>query len=197
MVTAVLGLSVITFGFPYFGITNLISDRWLPFIMVLAAPIVAEGILVLSRLLNGEHKKAVFLVLIVFVFALFTLNSYGVNTYTPFYGADYPKDPYRYAFNQSEMTAADSILAMNLSQVTTDVNYLSLPFDGRTEPETMEPLGTNQEFTGLVVVRKYVYTHQYIIGDDKAEVDRLLNSLTGAKYNAVYDNGEVKAYSAH
>ena len=194
IIIGALGLSVVTFVLPFFNIENFIPGRWLPFIAVLGAAIAAGGILALSRLLNGRVMKSLLMVLIVFIFSMFMINSYGVNTRTPFYGKDYMQDPQRYAFNESELSAIDSISEIYDGKITTDNEYRKLPFEGRVGLERVSSLSIEADSEGLVVIREYIYTHQFAGGGSERESRDLLDSFSSSGYNMIFNNGEVKAY---
>ncbi len=188
------GLSTATFIFPFFGITNLIPGRWLPFVCVIAAPIVAEGILALSRLLNDPLRKSILMVLVVFIFCTFMINSVGINTQSPFYGTEYMKDPARAAFTESELSTVDTILKVYNGIITTDNEYLKLPFAGRIAANKLKLLSTDTKNEGLIIIREYVYTHGIIREQIDEQSRNLLNSFGSYEHNMIYNNGEVKAY---
>lgn len=194
IIIGAFGLSVVTFVLPFFNIENFIPGRWLPFIAVLGAVVIAEGILALSRLLNGGVMKSLLMVLIVFIFSMFMINSHGVNTRTPFYGKDYMQDPERYAFNESELTAVNSISEIYDGKITTDNEYRKMPFEGRAGLERVSSLSIEAENEGLVIIRKYIYTHQFAGGGSERESRDLLDSFSSSGYNMIYNNGEVEAY---
>jgi len=122
------------------------------------------------------------------------INSYGVNTRTPFYGEDYIQDPERYAFNESELSAIDSISEIYDGKITTDNEYRKLPFEGRVGLERVSSLSIEADSEGLVVIRKYIYTHQFAGGGSERESRDLLDSFSSSGYNMIFNNGEVKAY---
>lgn len=199
IIISTAGLSVVTFVFPYFNIKNLIPGRWLAFICTIGAIIIAEGILALSRLVNGKIKKSLLAISIVFIFSLFMINSNGVNIYTPFYGKDYHQDPVRYAFTQSELTAVNSISEMYDDKIITDHWYSSLPFltqVGQTKIAYLNPKSKNE---GLIVIRKYIYKHEFSyeyqgrIYNEKLTEDYFVK-FSSSMYNGIYSNGEVRAY---
>jgi len=194
IIIGALGLSVVTFVLPFFNIENFIPGRWLPFIAVLGAAIAAGGILALSRLLNGRVMKSLLMVLIVFIFSMFMVNSYGVNTRTPFYGKDYMQDPQRYAFNESELSAIDTISEIYDGKITTDNEYRKLPLATQVGQERAISLSIEEENEGLIVIREYVYRHGIFAGQANEQSTRLLDSFSSSGYNMVYNNGEVKAY---
>ena len=122
------------------------------------------------------------------------INSFGVNTQTPFYGADYAKDPERYAFLQSELSAVDSVAKIYDGTVITDNYYGKLPFASRVGSPRIKYLSTKSEIKSLTVVRKYIYTHQFADNSSEEESLSMLNSFRHNVYDLVYNNEEVKAY---
>ena len=195
VIAAILIVTGIVFIFPYIGIDNLFPGRWRAFIAVAAAPIVALGMFSLSRMFVGGVKNALFLVLIVFTFSAFSVNSFGVNTATPFYGADYMRDPFRYAFYETELSAVDSISAKYDGTITTDNYYGKLPFKTRIGLGRVNDLALKDEPVGLTVIRKYIYTHEFDAGGREPASTVFLNSFNSNKYNMVFNNSDVKAYS--
>ncbi len=192
-----LGLATIMLVNPLFNIQDLWTERWLPFIFVVSAPIAAEGLMAISRIANGRLIKSAILVIAVFAFAMLAINTNMVNTYTPFYGKAYAHDPDRDMFNESELGAVDTITSAYRGRVTTDPNYARLPFMEVLGPQRVKWLTIGKQNSGLIVIREYVYTHSAVIGqlDDPSRA-AFLNSFNGTGYNTVYNDGEVKAYLA-
>ncbi len=190
IIASTLGLSVVCFAFPFFNIEVMLPGRWLVFIAVLGAVIVAEGILGLSRIFNGMVVRALIAVLIIFMFSMFMVNSFGINTCTPFYGEKYMQDPHRYAFTQSEMSAVDTITGIYDGTITTDEEYRKLPFQAAVGQRAV-PFQPDVESEGMIVIRQYTYTHQFIKGCSQEQAMRLLYSFGSYEYHMVYNNGQV------
>lgn len=195
IITGTLALLAVVYGTPMLNIYNFIPGRWLPFIAVLAAPIVAEGILVTPHLVDGRLRKSVLLVLVVFAFSFLLINNYDVNQYTPFLGKANTVDPERFAFKSTELQAVDTLSKKHDGLITTDTSYAKEPFRQSVGLGRLENLSPGSENKGLIVIRQYLYTHGEALGipDDQSRAS-FLNGFAGAGYNEVYDNGEVKAY---
>ncbi len=194
IITGVFGLSLVTFVFPIFNIDYLIPGRWLPFIAVLGVVIVAEGIFALSRILNGKVRQSLIIVLIVFTFSMFMVNSYGVNTLTPFYGEDYIENPERNAYLESEMSAAETIAKIYNGQVTTDSDYAINLFVPLFGSEKVEWFKVGEENEGLIIIREYMYGHQLIAGYNDEQYSDFLASFDSPQYDTIYSSGTVKIY---
>ncbi len=193
VIAGTLGLSVVCFGFPLFNIESMLPGRWLVFIAVLGAVVVAGGILGLSRIFKGTVVRASFIMLTIFIFSMFMVNSTGINTRSPFYGEEYMQNPDRYAFTEREMAAVDLISSAHDGKITTDQEYRKLPFQSVVGQEAV-PFQLDVRSEGVVVIREYVYTHQFISGASKKQTIRLLNGFISYNYNAIYDNLDVKGY---
>ena len=193
IIASTLGLSVVCFVFPFFNVETMIPGRWLVFIAVLGAVVVAEGILGLSRIFKGTVIKALLAVLIIFVFSMFMVNSTSVNTRSHFYGEEYMQDPNRYAFTKSEMAAVDIISSKHGDKITTDNEYRKLPFQAVVGQEAV-PFQLNVKSEDVVIIREYVYTHQFISGCTEEQAIQLLNGFSYSNYNMVYNNLDVKGY---
>jgi hypothetical protein len=197
IVGAILALAIVIFGLPLLNLKTLVTERWLAFIAVLGASVVADGIFALSRVFNGEVAKSMLMVFIVFAFSMFMINSYGVNTRTPFYGADYAANPYRYAFTDGEMRASETIIGVYEGQITTDGAYQIHPFWvalGLGRAGRVEPLSIEGENRGLIVLREYIYSQQVITGFSKERYDDFLATFSRPPYSMIYNNQSVKAY---
>lgn len=193
VIVSTFGLSVVCFVFPFFNIETMIPGRWLVFIAVLGAVVVAEGILGLSRIFNGTVIKTLLAVLIIFIFSMFMVNSTSINTCSPFYGEEYMQDPNRYAFTKSEMAAVTTISSIHDNKITTDNEYRKLPFQAVVGQEAV-PFQLDVESGGVVVIREYVYTHPFIKGSSEEQAIHMLNSFSCSEYYMVYNNLEVKGY---
>lgn len=191
-----MGISLVCFGFPVFNIGNLLPNRWLGFIAVLAAPLAVGGTLALSRVFNSRVAKLLLPVLIIFIFCMFMVNSSGVNTCTPFYGRDYMHDPHRSAYTTGELAAADTIAELYDGQITTDNYYACLPFRNRVGTNRLTTLNRQTEAEGLIAIREYTRTHEVIQDCTQEQYERMLATFGGSRYNTVYNNGKVEAYLA-
>jgi hypothetical protein len=195
ILTAILGLAVITFVLPFINIGNLFSARWLLYVSVLGVVVAVQGIMALSRLLRGRVMKSLGIVLILFIISMFMINSHAANTLTPFYGKDYVQDPDRGALFASELSALETFVETYDGPITVDTPCLRvLKYGIRVGRERAISFDIAGGKEGLIVVRKYSHTHPVVTGWNKAEYSRLLASFEGSGYNMVYSNGEVKAY---
>jgi len=104
LVAAVV-IAAVMFGFTFFGVRNLIPQRWLAFAFVLATPAVGNAV---ESILKGPHAsagRAVLVMATVAVWAWFSLNTNFINLNTPFY-----KINSRYPYTASEQAAANRAL---------------------------------------------------------------------------------------
>lgn len=195
LISATVVLSIFTYFPIAFGLKNLIAGRWPVFIYIVSAPIISQGVLLLSRYSKIKIAKLLFLVFLIFIYSMFMINQSAVNLHTPFYG-EYSLNPERNAYTQSELQAVDTISRIyNGSNVTTDNHYARLVFPVQIGYENIYMLDTKVKNDGIIVLRNYVYIHPYdtIINYDELNQDFLLQ-FEGSEYNIIYDNRDVQAY---
>ena len=195
IIAGTLGLSIIVFVFPVLHIGNLLPWRWVTFVLVIGAVLAAQGTMAMSGMVNGKIKKAVLVVIVIFAFSMFSINSSLVNMQTPFY-----KEHSRPAFIQSELSAADTISRIYDGIITTDWDYAELPFRTQTGLTQFVFLRNEIEDEGLIVIRRYLYLHQHLLsvpkyGEAPEEVESIFfTKFDSYEYDLIYNNGEVGAH---
>lgn len=124
-----LGLMLLAYVPALLNISTFLPGRWIPFAMVLCAPICAIGLYQLSLIPSGKRYQVTSLLLIVMIFSFFAINSHFVNPRAPFYG-ELPEDSFRRGYTQSEMQAADTITTITFgsTQVVFDSSYVRRTF---------------------------------------------------------------------
>jgi hypothetical protein len=190
-------MALITLVFPLFKIENLLPERWLPFIYVIGAGLVVQGIVALSAVFGRGVSQAITLTIVFFVFSMFAINNYTVNTHTPFYA-----EPGRIGFIQSDLSAVDTIFSKNDSEITTDIDYAELIFRGEKRFADLTYLDPIVEEKGLIIIRKYLSEHpqfvEYFWRKGSATLEETAANFNKFNnrdlYNLVYNNGQVKAY---
>ncbi|MFC2007790.1 hypothetical protein ACFLVB_04260 [Chloroflexota bacterium] len=194
IIVSVFGLTIIMFFLPFVNVENLLTGRWLHYISILGVVAAAEGSMALFRLLSGTIMKSLAVMLILFIFSMFVINSVSVNTLTPFYGRDYMQDPNRDSLFESELIAVETIAEIYDGQITTDGPYIEFLFNPRVGLDRVKRLDIEGKNEDLIVIRNYLYTHPTIDRYNKEKYNHLLADFDGLRYNTVYYNGEVKGY---
>lgn len=196
VIVCLFGLAMGSIIFPILNIWNLLPGRWVAFVMVSGAVLMILGILLVSEVVNGKIKKAVLVVIIVFVFSMFSINSGPINWQTPFY-----KEHSRSAFTQSELSATDTLSRTYGGNIITDYDYSELAFmynklvlGGQPEFTELTHLNPEVESDGLVVLRDYLYTHPEILRSGVELESDFFSKFNSSGYDKIYDNGEVRAH---
>jgi hypothetical protein len=191
-------LALITYGLPSLGIQNLIPGRWIVFIMIMSAPVAAEAFVALPRLAKSALRQGLIVVLSASILSFFMVNNVGVNAHSPLYGGANAQDPPRYAFSQSELTAAQAILGSWDGKIITDYPYYYLPLMTEVGPQRLEVINAETgDGEGMVVLRDYIRTHwtqEELVLGNPGTVEGYLNGLDTSGYDVVYSNKSVKAY---
>ena len=202
IITSTVVLALIVVILPSFNIKNLLTTRWVPFIIVIGAALVAQGILAVSAIAKGKVMPAVVLVALIFSLSMFSVNSSGVNRYTPFY-----EKPTRNDFIQSELDAANTIVSKYDSQIFTDWAYSEFIFLAQTEFTDLRYLEPEmeEEASDLIVIRNHRVDNpelmNYYWRPDRMPTTEEIMGLfskfdsSNLEYNLIYNNGEVKVHS--
>lgn len=193
IIAATGGLSIMTYAPTAFNIENFIAGRWPVFVSIAGAPLIAQGVLSLSRLARGKVAKLLLVSLFLFVFSWFMINSAGVNLYTPFYG-EQSLDPVRYALTQSELKAVDTISQVYDGNITSDGHYVRMVLVERGGCRMPIYLDAETESEGMVVIRRYIYTHHFEIRHYEKLNQDFWTHFDGPAYNLIYNNNNVSAY---
>ena len=114
------------------------------------------------------------------------INTNDINLYTPFYG-ELANDPYRYAFEQSEITAAQTISYIylnNFQNTTTDEFYAQALFPNSIARIAEDHYLISNKLEKNVILREYICTHS----DNKIKASAYNN------YSLIYNNNKVFDY---
>lgn len=182
IISGTVGLAVLTYGSGLIGLRAILPERWLAFLLVILAPIAADGYRFLERSL---HKGKMVLPLVILLFTFFMVISSSCNIDSPVF---YPETaPPRVAFKESEMAAMQAAASIFNGELYTDVRPASLRFflERKVVSLDFSYLDPNT-IDGLVIIRKSIYNHNATLGVT------LENELS--KMNKVYSNGEVGTF---
>jgi hypothetical protein len=194
--TAVIGLSIITFTLPFFNNESLIPGRWVPFITVISAPVLVEGILALGRIPKTGKWSVTLVAIVVATFSFFSINSSLVNVRAPFLS-----EPAKIAFSQGELRAANTVSTKYSGPITTDWEFAELVFRTQTDSQSLIWLDPEIPPMGVVVVREYIVNNpqalEYNWRPGKPTLEdtaTFLSQFDGTDYALIFDNGDVRVY---
>lgn len=200
MLCATVLFSSVVIGFSSIGV-GVVQHRWFgPMGMLLAIPAAIS-------IKKGLVKKSVSAP-IMFILAFFMITNSIVNIDSPIYAKE---DTVRWAFTQSEMSAADWSF-QKASGILTDYSYTAYT---RSLQFRYEPQKASSD-DGLILIRDYILEHAFYKGEkyilnikfEKGEIKTLepsqISVLNDKEKNIilnldqilskVYENGNVKAY---
>lgn len=185
----VIILSIITLSSQQFNIDAIIPDRWFIYIILVAIPIAAQSLLLLSRLINPRY-----LVPLIFLGSFFSINTFTVNPYTPFYG-ELSSDPTRLFVTQSELDACRSILQSYegySGNITSDLFYSNdvFPFEEKIYNSNLsiKQYNSSSRSNDVIILRDYIINHSHMVQTGKIE------KIDYNNYYLIYNDKEVRVY---
>jgi len=150
------------FAFTFFGIKNLIPQRWLAFNFILATPAIGTALATLLDTTGRLAAKTLLMALLIFVWAWFSLNTNFINLDTPFYETNgrYPYTASEQAAVKHSLVVSNDILVLDRTLWGDYPHYIA----PTRASAPIEPNGTFLQGAGIAVLREYAYDHPETTG---------------------------------
>ena len=195
-------LAVIVVILPVLNIKVFITPRWVPFIIVTGAALVAQAIMTLPGIMKWRTASLVLTVTVVFALSMFSINSTNISSQSIL-----TKEISRRDFIQSELTAADTTSDKYDGVIFSDWEYIEFIYNTRYDVERLEYLGPEIQERGtyLVVVREFARRYpeftpygwrNTVERPSLEELNEFYAKFSRSDYNLIYTNGEVQAYAS-
>lgn len=179
------------------GDTNMLPERWLPFVAILIAILASFGLYSIQNSMVIK-KYLVILFGIFFVIALLNVTNAQSNSDVPLYVKNII---IRTSFFESELSASDfAVNKYNFDICTDPILAYQIKYQSAKQIEIYQQCSTpNYNSTGnyIYVIRNYIYSNYVFTAYNPYKVDiTFLDQLTSNKSN-IYNNGEVKMFTRY
>ncbi|WP_197080306.1 glycosyltransferase family protein [Methanosarcina siciliae] len=199
----------ITFGFPLFGLRNIIPDRWFIFEYFFLSIMASVGFLRLSKLIPNQNHLKIFTFFIFFSLSFFMSSSTISNSDSPSW---LEESTVSESFTLQEIQAGERLADYSTNIVSDSkysFNFLDLWLGVKKPPFSIENIETNDNLNDTIYIwRKYTlyrpikvtrslnntYNSVYskMIYEDKILGISFFRNLES--HNKIYDNCDVSAY---
>jgi hypothetical protein len=131
-------LFFIVYAFPFSGIDNLLTDRWIPFLYIFLGILAAAYIIACTDLINSNRIKLVIIFSTIVIFSFLMIVTPAINKDNPLVAKD---TTIRTQFKYNEIDAITTIKSIHDGMIIVDPDFFS-PFslygtDNRAEKQTM------------------------------------------------------------
>jgi hypothetical protein len=202
MITALVVIYLFIYGIPLSGFKDaVLSHRWLPFAYIFLVLAASQSVFSIIGLCRKNRNKIIAISCITLIFTFFMITTPYINQDSPIYGKDRTS---RYMYKDSELAGAHTITKIYNGTIMRDCSYRNafskLKFNGsferwRRDPEKMDK--------GMVLLRKCKFVEPTQIsysgsfGQYRSLIlgEGIVNKFETVKFNKVYDNEEVMAYT--
>jgi hypothetical protein len=117
-------LFFLVYAIPFLGIRNVLTDRWIPFLILFLGILAAAYIISCIDLINSNTIKLVTIFAIVAIFSFLMITVPGINKDNPLVAQD---KTVRNQYTDNELGAVKTIKAIHGGTIITDYNFIS-PF---------------------------------------------------------------------
>lgn len=115
-------LFFIIYAFPLLGSRDLLTDRWMPFLLLFLCTVAAAFILSGIEVIKSNMAKLVTIFIILTLFSFFMISPPEINKDNPLVAKN---QTVRNQFTYSEMEAADTLSAIHGKRIITDSSFQS------------------------------------------------------------------------
>lgn len=131
-------LFLIVYAFPFSGIDNLLTDRWIPFLYIFLGILAAAYIIACTDLINSNRIKLVIIFSTIVIFSFFVIVTPAINKDNPLVAKD---TTIRTQFENNEIDAVTTIKSIHDGIIIVDPDFFS-PFllygtDNKAEKQTI------------------------------------------------------------
>ena len=206
----------LVYAIPFLGIRNLLTDRWMPFVMVFLGILGAAYIISCIDIFNSKTVKIITIVTIISIFSFLMITIPQINKDNPLVSKE---TTIRNQYTYSEIGAAETIKAIHGGMIIVDPEYVS-PFGLYGGNNTLEEqidfgnsfasftseselLAISENYRLLTVLRKSTVSEPITLSVSELYADRVAIPLSKTIFenyenaenqNLVYSNGNVISY---
>jgi hypothetical protein len=113
-------LFFIIYAVPFFGIRNLLTDRWMPFLLIFLGILAAAYIISCVDLIKSNISKIVTLFIIIAIFSFFMLVTPAINKDNPLVAKDTTA---RNQYTDSEIHSIEQIVSVSQHDIIVDRSF--------------------------------------------------------------------------
>ena len=207
-------LFLLVYAVPLLGIRNLLTDRWMPFLLMFLGILAAAYIISFVDLIKSNFNKLATIFMIIIVFSFFMVVTPGINKDNPIVAKDTTVRN-QYTFN--EISAIETVGSIRVEKIFVDSSFISaaLFYGSISTVEEQknkevgifqfnrEKLSISNDPGALIILRKNtlkepvslkasdLYGDTYIAPLSRASFDYMENSNNK---NLIFTNGNVLSY---
>ena len=115
-------LFFLVYVFPFLGIRNLLTDRWMPFLIIILGFLAAAYIIALMDLIHSNKIKLVTLFSIIVIFSFLMVTIPAINKDNPFVAKD---KTIRNQYTNNEISAIERIKSLYGGTIIVDPEFIS------------------------------------------------------------------------
>ena len=212
-------LFFIVYAIPFLGIRNLLTDRWMPFLIIFLGILAAAYIISCIDLMNSNTMKLMTIFTIISIFSFLMITIPAINKDNTLVSKE---TTIRNQFTYSEIGAVETIKSIHDGMIIVDPDYVS-PFGfygGNTTIEEeiffdnsfasfnseSELLAISENYGLLTVLRKSTLIEPISLMASDLYADRIATPLSKTIFenfenmenqDLVYTNGNVISYYSH
>jgi hypothetical protein len=115
-------LFFLVYVFPFLGIRNLLTDRWMPFLIIILGFLAAAYIIALMDLIHSNKIKLVTLFSIIVIFSFLMVTIPAINKDNPFVAKD---KTIRNQYTNNEISAIERIKSLYGGTIIVDPEFIT------------------------------------------------------------------------